>query len=325
MLAATADAGARPAHASHPHPDAATGHAGATGHMGAAGLLRVSDAEATALVRATVFTTNAGLGFYPAGDSLRMFAQTVHPTKGYVTLDLHGSPDAFHIGNATLTPAQFAEALRELKADGVLQLPEGTGIKLMSCVTAAGGPSSAAAQLAEHLGVSVIAPDKPVWTSMDGSEFVASPVSLWGVFVPKQPPDGRWHHFDPTGAEVAMPAEPSGREAERGAIELGEFMARDIRNGPVLREELLGKTPDEVAAMIPSDWPPSRPSSTGGGIVYEDPARLGRQIRVMPGYPAGNRPEPVTHGPYVVVSEYGDKLRVALAGNPTLAAEVDGG
>jgi hypothetical protein len=324
VLAATADVGAAPAHttanADHTHPDAATGHPGSVG------LLRVSDAEATALVRTTVFATNAGLGFYPAGDSVRAFAHTVQPAEGYVTLDLHGSPDAFHIGNTMLTPPQFAQALRELMADGVLQLPEGTGIKLMSCDTAAGGTSSAAAQLARHLGVSVIAPDKPVWTTMQGSEFVASPVSLWGVFVPKQPPDGRWHHFDPTGAEIPMRADfGSGAQVERGAIDPGGFMPRDIRDGPVSEEELLGKTPAEVAAMIPSDWPPSRPSRSGAGIVYEDPVRLGRQIRVMPGYAAGNRPEPVTHGPYVIVSENGGKLRVALAGNPTLATEVNGG
>ena len=52
-------------------------------------------------------------------------------------------------------------------------------------------------------------------------------------------------------------------------------------------------------------------------MVYEDPLNRGRQIRIMEGYP-GNRPDPVTHGPYVVVSQNGPPLKFALEGNLTL-------
>jgi len=38
----------------------------------------------------------------------------------------------------------------------------------------------------------------------------------------------------------------------------------------------------------------------------------------MDGYRAGSRAEPVTAGPYVVVSQNGDRVKIPLAGNPTL-------
>ncbi|WP_028637498.1 WXG100-like domain-containing protein [Nocardioides sp. URHA0032] len=61
-----------------------------------------------------------------------------------------------------------------------------------------------------------------------------------------------------------------------------------------------------------------RPAKRGEGLVFTDPIRNGRQIRLMDGYP-GNRPDPITHGPYAVVSQNSDKpIKIALEGNPTL-------
>ncbi|MBY8854976.1 hypothetical protein K7711_00635 [Nocardia sp. CA2R105] len=82
-------------------------------------------------------------------------------------------------------------------------------------------------------------------------------------------------------------------------------------------QSLTGKTMEEVAKGIPSDWTQS-PSKSGDGTVYRDPQNFGRQIRVMPGYTDGNRPNPLTHGPYVEVSQNGSTTKVPLAGNPTL-------
>ena len=65
------------------------------------------------------------------------------------------------------------------------------------------------------------------------------------------------------------------------------------------------------------DWPVA-PSSQGEGIVYKDPLRRDRQIRVMEGYPEGNRPDPLTHGPYAVISQNGQIIKVPLEGNPLL-------
>ncbi|MGX6602073.1 hypothetical protein ACWKSP_08065 [Micromonosporaceae bacterium Da 78-11] len=81
--------------------------------------------------------------------------------------------------------------------------------------------------------------------------------------------------------------------------------------------EINGLTPDQVKERIPDDWVP-RPSKSGGGIVYADPHHRGRQVRLMPGYPPGSRPDPVTWGPYAEVCQNGVTKKVPLAGNPTL-------
>ena len=174
----------------------------APGEVGAAGRLALD--EAVSLARQHAFTTNAGLAFYPDGDSIRSFAHAIHPTDGFVTLDLHGSPHGFQIDNRVLSPEQFAAALRSLEADGMISLADGVGIKLLSCDTAAGGPDSVAARLARALGVEVIAPDTAVWTTPDGTEIVASAVLDHGIWIPKHPPDGAWHHFDPHGTETLL-------------------------------------------------------------------------------------------------------------------------
>jgi hypothetical protein len=81
-------------------------------------------------------------------------------------------------------------------------------------------------------------------------------------------------------------------------------------------QDLRGLTPAEVKARIPDDWV-HNPSARGGGEVYADPANRGRQIRIMPGYPPGSRPDPMTWGPYAVVSQAGNPpVKVPLAGNP---------
>ena len=47
--------------------------------------------------------------------------------------------------------------------------------------------------------------------------------------------------------------------------------------------------------------------------------RDGRQIRIMDGYPPGTRPDPITEGPYAVVSQNGEPpIKIPLLGNPVL-------
>ena len=56
----------------------------------------------------------------------------------------------------------------------------------------------------------------------------------------------------------------------------------------------------------------------GEGMRFQDPDHFGRQIRIMDGYP-GTRPDPITHGPYAVVSQNGQApVKIPLKGNPTL-------
>jgi hypothetical protein len=82
-------------------------------------------------------------------------------------------------------------------------------------------------------------------------------------------------------------------------------------------QSLRGVDPEDLRARIPDDWD-ATPSRSGNGVVYEDPAHKGRQIRIMPGYPAGSRPDPVNTGPYAVVSQNNGRVKIPLAGNPTL-------
>jgi hypothetical protein len=168
----------------------------------------VTDLEARNLVYDSLFATSAGWAFYVEGDPTRAFASSVEPTEGYLTLDLHGGTDGFYIDGHRLTPEQFARNLRDLYADGVLDLPEGTGVKLLSCDTAFGGEQSPAAALARALAVEVIAPDRTVWTSMEGVEVVSAPALFGGFIIPKFPPDGAWHRFDAFGEEVPLDFDP---------------------------------------------------------------------------------------------------------------------
>jgi hypothetical protein len=54
------------------------------------------------------------------------------------------------------------------------------------------------------------------------------------------------------------------------------------------------------------------------GEVFRDPDHLGRQIRIMPGYGKGARPDEITSVPYPVVSQNGRVTKAPLAGNPVL-------
>ncbi|MGZ4455383.1 MAG: hypothetical protein ACXVWV_05360, partial [Nocardioides sp.] len=80
-------------------------------------------------------------------------------------------------------------------------------------------------------------------------------------------------------------------------------------------EALRGLSKGDVSRLV-SQWE-REPSARGLGVVYKDPLHYGRRIRIMDGYP-GNRPDPLTHGPYVVVSQNGVKMKLPLEGNPLL-------
>lgn len=78
-------------------------------------------------------------------------------------------------------------------------------------------------------------------------------------------------------------------------------------------ESLRGLSRQDVRSLL-AEWE-EVPAVSGGGTKFLDPDHLGRQIRVMDGYP-GNRPDPITHGPYAVVSQNGRKTKIPLEGNP---------
>lgn len=80
-------------------------------------------------------------------------------------------------------------------------------------------------------------------------------------------------------------------------------------------EDLRGMDPAELKRML-AHWDVV-PSRSGDGLRFIDPVIPNRRIRIMPGY-AGNRPDELTHGPYVVVSQHYEKVKIPLEGNPLL-------
>jgi hypothetical protein len=94
---------------------------------------------------------------------------------------------------------------------------------------------------------------------------------------------------------------------------------REIIHNPRLfkAEDLRGLSKADVEDLC-KGWP-VRDSTKGEGIVHVDPMRHGRQIRIMEGYPPGTRPDPITEGPYAVVSQNGHPpVKIPLLGNPVL-------
>jgi hypothetical protein len=82
-------------------------------------------------------------------------------------------------------------------------------------------------------------------------------------------------------------------------------------------EDLRGLSRADVESLC-KGWP-VRESSRGEGLVHVDPVHPGRQIRIMDGYPPGTRPDPITEGPYAVVSQNGrPPIKIPLLGNPLL-------
>jgi hypothetical protein len=150
----------------------------------------LSDVEALVRARACLFATEAGYGFYPPGDENRALARAMRPTPGWVTLDLHGDIDGFTIDSGRLAPAQFGGVLRELMTSGELTVRADEGIRLIS-----GCGAEHAARLAGDLGVAVLAPDGPLWTSLVGGEIAATACFVAGAFLPADPADGGWDCF----------------------------------------------------------------------------------------------------------------------------------
>lgn len=92
-----------------------------------------------------------------------------------------------------------------------------------------------------------------------------------------------------------------------GIRDPGAFDPRSIR----------GLSAEQIERGVPGHWVAAE-SKSGGGKVYRDPDNFGRQLRTMPGYTEGNRPDPLTHGPYAEVCQNGITIKVPLEGNPTL-------
>lgn len=134
--------------------------------------------------------------------------------------------------------------------------------------------------------------------------------------------DGEPDSIEPTEADGEADTD-SGEEPANAAESDGDdnaepFQLENLDNPKEFDPgSLRGRSIQEILAAIPQEWG-SKESKSGNGTVRTDPNRLGRQIRLMPGYTDGNRPDPLTHGPYAEVSQNGKTTKVALLGNPTL-------
>ena len=95
-----------------------------------------------------------------------------------------------------------------------------------------------------------------------------------------------------------------------------QFLTAIIRDPKKFDPDVLrGMSPRDVRRLV-DDWT-ELATRSGEGIRLADPVHDGRRLRIMDGYP-GNRPDPLTHGPYAVISQNGDKFKIPLEGNPTL-------
>ncbi|GAB3038721.1 hypothetical protein GCM10011376_33980 [Nocardioides flavus (ex Wang et al. 2016)] len=79
--------------------------------------------------------------------------------------------------------------------------------------------------------------------------------------------------------------------------------------------DLRGMPAEDLGRLL-RGWPSSS-SARGDGVRFKDPDHYDRQIRIMDGY-GDTRPDALTSGPYVVVSQNGTKVKIPLEGNPLL-------
>ncbi|CAO5232631.1 hypothetical protein [Frankia sp. AgKG'84/4] len=135
-----------------------------------------------------------GRAFYEKSDEeMWQAAATAEPAPGKYTADLHGSPDAVHVGRRDLDARQLAALIRR---DDNWQ---GRPIRLMSCETGQ-GDNPIAQDLADELGVTVTAPTELAFSDEDTGKVWTTSMheNEYGRLVQTVPHDGHWIDFHPT-------------------------------------------------------------------------------------------------------------------------------
>lgn len=126
----------------------------------------------------------ADLHLLGAGDQLRPFVDAVVPKEGWFDMIIHGHPQGFgvlHNGNMELlTHRDLATFMKKNGWDG-------DPVRLMSCKTGM-CPDGAAQNLANKLGVEVMAPSHTLWFWADG-RLTIGPVAKMNI--------GEWRLFKP--------------------------------------------------------------------------------------------------------------------------------
>ncbi|WP_152989910.1 hypothetical protein [Frankia sp. ACN1ag] len=136
--------------------------------------------------------TDGGRAFYGEKDHrMRDAASAVRPLAGVYTADLHGTPGSFIVDGTTLDGRDLGRLIR---ADGEWR---GRPIRLVSCETGR-GEAPVAQDLADHLGVPVVAPTELVANKEDGSLIlIKERRNSFGRIKQSVAQDGQWIRFLP--------------------------------------------------------------------------------------------------------------------------------
>lgn len=151
--------------------------------------------SAAAAILAASQSTPAGRAFFNPQDSVRYMSERLAPLPGVRTYDLHGSSHSVDVWDGSRVVAVEAKEFAEIiRAD-----PDWNGepIRLFACDTGK-GPECFAQQLADELGVDVIAPTELAWSNVRGESWAATGhYNDNGELVTTWPPDGKFVTFFP--------------------------------------------------------------------------------------------------------------------------------
>jgi hypothetical protein len=121
------------------------------------------------------------------GDRLAQAAKWIKPQRGVIDVIVHGSADAFWVlHNGTWVQVNHRALATLIQKSG----QSGTSIRLISC--SAGASSTGVAQnLANKLGIKVLAPSDTVWIHPNGTLTIGKTptanTGTWVTFTPGGP------------------------------------------------------------------------------------------------------------------------------------------
>jgi hypothetical protein len=139
-----------------------------------------------------------------AVDEARAARALVPDSHGRYTVAAHGDSGHVTIGGHELGPKAFAQVVREHPDWEKIQR---SGLRLVICdagAASADGEHPFAQQVADELGIHVVAPTAKVFSSHDGVAMVAEPDPLRPGF-PKYSAQGVFHDFAPANEKLSEP------------------------------------------------------------------------------------------------------------------------
>jgi hypothetical protein len=159
----------------------------AAGKEGGGGETLINEAELEEQVSSAV---PASPSFFHSSEDISKYAKNIKPLKGYEDVTIHATSTEFWLQDKVgkwykLSPKQFAKRIR--------QSPNyyGGKIRLIACNSAEKGVGTGAAQeLADELGVQIMAPTDKVWIWDDGRLNVGvdefTPTGTWIIITPRR-------------------------------------------------------------------------------------------------------------------------------------------